>query len=177
MSRPSHPHPDVLANHLETVARHLRTSGTQAIEAARTLAARGYPTTTLGNGTRSTSDNTSTERAALNPDPWAGIDDTLAATVCHAWHTTLELDSLLTRLLAHAPDHDPIPAGRGHCQACETFCIGDGQNDRLRDGFCHPCRSAWDRWRRGHPLGLRPDFIRHRRRVLGMATNNQTVGA
>ncbi len=170
-------HPDVLADHLETVARHLRTGGTQAIQAAHTLAARGYPSSTLGTGPRSTSDTTSTERAALDPDPWAGIDDTLAHLVRRAWKATLDLDSLVVRLLAHASDDDPIPAGRGHCQACETFCIGDGQNDRLRDGFCHPCRSAWDRWRRGHPLGLRPDFIRHRRRVLGMGVNNQAVGA
>lgn len=43
MARTHHPHPDVLADHLEAVARHLRTGGTQAIEAARLLASRGYP--------------------------------------------------------------------------------------------------------------------------------------
>ncbi len=164
-------HPDVLADHLETVARHLRTGGTQAIQAAHTLAARGYPSSTLGTGPRSTSDNTSTERAALNPDPWAGIDEHLARACLNAFRTTLNLDSFIARLLAHASDDDPIPAGRGHCQACETFCKGDGTNDRLRSGLCHACVMAWHRWRVGQPApALRSDFIRHRRQALGLAT-------
>lgn len=174
MSRANHPHPDVLADHLENVARHLRVGGTQALEAARLLAARGYPSSTLGTGARSSSDSTSTERAALDPGPWAGIDDELAHAIRAAWKATLELDSYVARLLAHASDDDPIPAGRGHCQACEAFCKGDGENDRLRSGFCHACSMAWARWRGRRPYGARSDFTRQRRLSLGMP---EAVGA
>ena len=38
----------------------------------------------------------------------------------------------------------PQRSGQGECRACETFCSGDGE-DRLRSGYCNPCRVAWDR--------------------------------
>jgi hypothetical protein len=195
MTRPAHPKPSTIADQLDQVARHttglahqIRAVAPQAIAQAAILAARGYPTSTLGNGARTTSQNTSTERAALDPDTWAGVDDQLAALLRRAWLTSTQLDQvaaelsgLMVRILAHAGDDDPIPAGRGHCLACETFCIGDGGNDRLRDGFCHPCTTAWSRWRVRQPMGARSDYIRWRRqrlRDLGlMPTNGQAVGA
>ena len=170
----AHPEPAVIATHLRRLAALLDDRGTAAINTAHLLADRGYPTNTAG-GPRSSDTTSSTERAALNPHPWTNVDRNLHATLTQLWHNLGDTEGLLTRLLAHAPDDDPIPVGRGHCAACNTFCTGDGDNDRLRSKLCHPCNSALTRWRTNNPNSLYPDFIRHRRRHLGI--ENQPANA
>lgn len=169
-----HPQPSQLATYLHRLATTLDTSGDTAITRARSLAERGYPAGTLGSGSRSSDTTSSTERAALNPNPWAGVDDDLARALRRLWADATIVEGLVDRILAHASDDDPIPAGRGHCQACEAFCKGDGENDRLRSGFCHACSMAWARWRGRRPYGARSDFTRQRRLSLGMP---EAVGA
>ena len=73
----------------------------------------GWPTATLGDGTgaRTADPTSSTERAALDPDRYATIDQDLARTLRHIWHTSLVARTLMAEVDAHAPDDDPVPAG------------------------------------------------------------------
>jgi len=164
------PHPTVLAQALEQTARILRTHGTQAQRMATLLAARGYPTSTLGNGTRSSDTTTSTERAIglagpdgplTPPDPgWIGVDDKLANEGRALLRAAINHASLVTRILAHASDDDPLPAGIGYCQhpECDHLCDPrKNPDDRLRSNYCpmhhkrwvrlgKPSRGEFERW-------------------------------
>lgn len=149
---------------------------------AEILAARGFPTGTLGSGARSSDTTSSTERAVglggggevlSPPDPvFVGIDQKLAKHMRLIWAAVTEASGLVGVVNSHAPDDDPIPAGTGHCECCERFCRPDGAKDpdnRLRGGFCPACWRSWLRWRTRSPDALRTDFMRWRRQNMNGA--------
>lgn len=149
---------------------------------AEILAARGFPSGTLGSGTRSTTVSSSTERAVglmanedtalLPPDPqFVGLDDNLAKHLRLIWHAVTTASGLVGTVNSHAPDDDPVPAGTGHCMCCETFCRPDDRrpDNRLRSGLCPACHQSWLYWRARNPQGQRPDFVRWRRQNLSGA--------
>lgn len=173
------------ANVLDTLGEHNRraaASGTCRCLGCRAeiLAARGFPSGTLGAGARSSDTTSSTERAIglaagettplVPPDPsFVGIDEKLARHMRLIWAAVTEAAGLVGVVNSHAPDDDPIPAGTGHCECCEKFCRPDGSKDpdnRLRSGLCPACHQAWLRWRRDKPEAMRPDFIRWRRQNM-----------
>lgn len=140
------PKPAIISDQLERTAKLLRTNGERARILANILASRGYPAATLGSGTRGSDTTSSTERAVLDPETWAGIDDQLARTERLLWATALMVQGMTERILACAPDDDPIPAGTGPCTiaTCEHFCNPRKKpSDRLRRGFCP---SHYNRW-------------------------------
>lgn len=184
---PSHSTPRQIAAQLRAAARLLEQDGRLAIVAAGHLAARGWPTGTLGDGTgaRSTTDLTSVESAVIGrlPDKdvpaelqaghWDGVDYRLAALQRVAERAAVGLQALITDIVAHAQDLDPIPVGRGECAACSKICDpARNPNDRLRSGFCNTCRMRWDR--AGRPP--RVDWA-HARRHEVMAGREGTCGA
>jgi len=157
-----HPAPAIIAGQLEALAKQLRVNGDQAKLWATVLAARGYPTATLGSGARSSDTTTTVERAvglsgdtgALTPPdgPWNGVDADLAWSMRLVWLTSTQLDVLMARLLAHASDDDPIPAGTGPCtfKGCEHFCNPrKNPNDRIKRGYCPSHYWRW--WHLGRP--------------------------
>lgn len=141
------PHPLVLAKHLEDVARQLRTQGPTAIRLAPELAAHGYPAATLGDGGSRGSDvGSSTERAALNPNPFDAVDKRLNQRLRFTWLLSLRLSETLTEVYGHAGDDDQLPAGSGSCECCERMCRPDVKaGDRLTAGFCAADYQAWVR--------------------------------
>ena len=189
----AHPAPTVIAKLLRQVADDLEQprrrcahrgdctpacrrpmpAGDLALELTALLADRGWPTSTLGTGVAGSSDDTSTERAALDPDRLAHLHARLTHRLRRIWADAVDIQGTLAEALAHADDADPIPAGRGHCLACTRFCVGDG-NDRLRGGWCHACVEAWRRWLARQPVGMgqRSDFVRWRREQLGVVVDD-----
>lgn len=147
MTRPRHPQPATVAAYLRRLADMLEEHGPTATERAGVLAARGWPTTVTGNGRRSADTSSSTERAALNPDPWAGIDEQLANHIRAIWKTATDIETDIVRILTHATTDDPVPPGTGSCQRCGRFCRPTAQrpDNRIRSGWCNACRMAWTR--------------------------------
>lgn len=163
IGKPRHPTPPIIANHLRDVARTLDNNGRQATRLAELLAARGYPTSTIGDGGASNGASilvidtdtgpdgervpvTTTEAAALHHNRWADTDQRLAQLLRLIWTTGLQLEQLVADLIAHADDVDEIPAGTGSCTACDRFCNPrKDPNDRLRGGLCDACRKHWER--------------------------------
>lgn len=186
----NHPPIAQLAAHLRDVAKLLDTHDSHnradAINAkcrcvecrARLLGsgARGFPTGTLGDGTGSRgSDNTSsTERAAGlladRPDPWATIDEDLDRQLRTLWHEGLRTATLIDRIVAHAPDDDPIPAGTGPCtiRTCETVCRPTGKDleNRLKSGLCPTCYRAWARYLKANPTAALVEWKPTRTKAL-----------
>ena len=159
-----HPTPAVIAAYLKRIASLIEHRGDQAITTARLLADRGYPTGNSAGGGRSSDTTSSTERAALDGSAWTDVDATVALALRGVWHHATEVEHAFAKVLAHASDDDPLPVGRGHCQACTHFCKGDGENDRLRDGLCHACKSAKTRYLRRNPYATHSDFVTARKR-------------
>lgn len=173
----SHPTPGVIAAHLRNVANLLADHGRLAIDLADVLASRGLPANTLGDGSRTSADSTSTERAAgLAGDPddnttrttrWDDIDVRLARLLHLIWKVGLDVEGTIGDIVARADDLDALPAGSGHCVACGNFIRPDHKHPdrRIRSGYCPSCHSAWIRWRqRNHPD--RAAFVRWRRADL-----------
>lgn len=183
-----HPTPQVLARHLREVASTLDRHGLAAIDRAATLAERGFPAATLGDGTGGGSTSTSVERALgivegddqrdehgnkkpasldLGHNRWAGIDEALALELRLIWTVGLRIQKTVADVLAQADDADATPAGTGSCTCCGRFCrpTADKPHDRISAGFCPACREAWRRWRRTN-TGDRQTFVRYRRAAL-----------
>lgn len=138
------PKPFVLARHLRAVADMLDEHGDHAVDTARILAARGYPASTLGDGGSRGSDPTSTtERAALNQDPHANTDQILAGQLRRLWKAGLDVQAVVTRILAHGGDDDRTPAA--DCARCGTVVrpTPDHPERRLRSGYCPRCHRQW----------------------------------
>lgn len=168
MSR-SHPSPKQLATYLRALAKKLDHSGGLALEQAELLAARGWPASVSGNGSRSSDTTSSTERAALTAGPWAGIDSLLADDHRALWLAALELEGRIDDVLAHDSDVDQLPPGTGYCVCgCERFCSPrqNGPDDRLRAGLAPACHRRYLRWREdGHPDANVPDYCTALRRA------------
>lgn len=137
--------PKKLAQHLRQVAARLDLVGADALRLAPQLEARGWPTTTLGDGPRGTTNSSSTETAALKgPGPYENATINLNARLHYTWLVSTRLDELLEQLTAHADTTDPLPAGSGSCEACGHVCRPDmKKGDRIRSGFCPACYRAW----------------------------------
>lgn len=175
---PSHRPTRDIARALRDAAKSLEDQGGKAVIAARTLAWRGWPTATMGDGTgsRTTSELTSVERAAhvdhddLRPGDYDGADRDLATMLVLADQLATKLVATITDLLAHAQDLDPVPAGTGACECCGTFCRPkDGEDhNRLKTGFCPSCYKAWQRAKAdAPPTGVnKTDWIHGRRHQL-----------
>lgn len=178
MTAVRHPSLWSIAQHLRDVAQVLDTHGrhdrTEAAAgrcrclpcAAQLLAARGWPASTMSDGTGSrTADSTSsTERAVglgggdrgplvppLPPLPmFAGIDERLAKHLYLLWQVGLRIQTDARNVLAHADKDDTLPAGSGECGRCGRFCRPDQkQGDRIKAGYCGACYRLW--LRRGKP--------------------------
>lgn len=162
----THPAPKELARQLRDLATLLDHNGHHALELADALAARGYPSATGGNGSRTSSNSTSVERAAgthsdseeddnkptRRPGRWANANTDLAAILDHLTTATRLTDTYIADLFDHASDEDWLPAGTGNCACCGNFVRPDYKrpNNRIVSGYCPACHQAWIRWRRTH---------------------------
>jgi hypothetical protein len=147
------PTPLVLARSLRQLADRLDDEGERAMRRAPILAARGWPVSVNGSeGGRSSDPTSSTERAALNPGPFDGIDYRMRTQLSNLAVSIVLLHASLDTVLTHASDDDPIPAGTGPCRVerCDHICNPrKNPNDRLKAGYCP---KHWRRWlRMGRP--------------------------
>lgn len=175
MTRRRHPSPMQLATHLRDLAKMLDMQGGLALDRASLLASRGYPASVGGNGPRSSDTTSSTERAALNTHPWDGIDERITNLMTTIQTNGIDLKGLLSNVLAHADDNDPLPPGTGYCACgCEHYCSPrqNGDEDRLKNLLAPSCHRAFLRWRvtTGNPSASSADYCtamrRTRERVL-----------
>lgn len=158
-----------LVTQLKNLTRALEANGAQAERMAPLLAARGWPTSTLGDGgSRSTSEHTSTERAGSHRDRWADADQKLARFYLQTYTLVTAGQQLIADLAGHAiADEDHEHEGRattpngGWCLACDRWVTG-AADDRLRSGFCNACRVAFGRLAAKDPHADRAAFIRTR---------------
>ncbi len=175
------PSPKQLATHLRDLADKLDTNGGRALEMAEALAARGYPASTAGNGSRSSDTTSSTERAALaGADKWAGIDVELASVLFNQWVASRGTETTISRILAHGTTNDPLPPGTGECtcgancardRKSPTFCAPrrNGPSDRLVSGLAPTCYRRYARWRELNPAGTVADWKHTTRRAREIA--------
>ena len=142
---------------------------------AELLAARGFPSSTLGTGSRSSDTTSSTERAAgvlsdsRHPHlpRHADLDVTLAARLRALRYDAGEVAALVVELRSHDTTADPRPAGTGDCQGCGTFVLADPEKGRrIRSGLGPACYAAWLRWQQAGK-GDRSAFLTDRRRDGG----------
>jgi hypothetical protein len=129
---------------------------------AALLAARGYPTSTAA-GAHGTTEDTSVELAALNPDRFNDADVKLARWATTMVDLTAAGHRFITDLGAHADPTTRQAPGVGWCLTCDRFCAG-GPIDRLRAGWCPACAESYRRWRTTHPTGDRAAFMLWRQR-------------
>jgi hypothetical protein len=142
------PTPLVLARSLRQLADRLDDEGERAMRRAPILAARGWPVSVNGSeGGRSSDPTSSTERAALNPGPFDGIDYRMRTQLSNLAVSVVLLHASLDTVLTHASDDDPVPVGTGRCLRCDRFCRPDARNphNRIRAGFCPACDTGWRR--------------------------------
>jgi hypothetical protein len=160
------PTPKDLAARLRMAAAMLDAQGKHAVRLAPELAARGYPSSTLGDGgARGTTPGSSVERAALNADPtrrFVAVDVRLYAQFRTLWMLCNALESTVAAIVVHASDEDPLPAGSGACQCCDRMCRPDAKpGDRLRAGYCPACYEAWRRLGQPDRVAFELDRRRH----------------
>ncbi len=155
----------------------------------------GYPSGASDVVVQASSEDTTTERAALYGLPDEGVDDWRRHHVRDDIDTAVDqfatdLDAaarLIGRMLRTAEFVQNVKdAARGRvsslagvCKACGGDVSGS-ENDRLRNGYCNPCRAAFDRagkpidtdrvrfeaqrWLRSHPTCDAADELDYRRR-------------
>ena len=169
-----HPSPKQLATYLRALAKKLDHSGGLALDRAELLAARGWPASTSGNGSRSSDTTSSTERAATvgapndpangqtwRPGEYDDADKRLAANFSKAHLAALDLEAGVDTILATAPTVDQLPPGTGYCVcACERYCSPrqNGSEDRLRSGLAPACYRRFARWRDDDPIRTVADY-------------------
>lgn len=172
---PRHASPHAIAKSLRRLAASLEDHGLAAIDMVHNLSARGYPSSTLGDGgSRGSSVDTSTDRAVLGwmtdeDEPaelptfaWAGADHRYASLLAQLQLLTGKVQSETDEILRQADDVDPTPPGTGECLACGRFVRPDKEKpgNRLRAGLCPTDYRAW--LRAGQPL--RATWVAQRRR-------------
>lgn len=159
---PRHPKPKVLANHLRDMAAMLTRDGEQAILRASIYATRGLKATHSDGARANGNEATVTERAVgvagedehshgivlTPPDPrLIGVDRRLADALNRMWRASLDVQTEIALVQAHADDDDPIPAGTGSCtrKGCGTFCrpTAEEPENRLKSKYCPTCYRAW----------------------------------
>ena len=159
-----------LITQLKNLTKMLEDHGAMAERMAPLLAARGWTTTTLGDGgSRGTSELTSTERAADHRNRWADADQKLIQLYVATYGIIGALDQTIADLTAHATtdaEHEGHHLTRtnttgGWCQACNRWVPGTA-DDRIRSGFCSACNMAFARLIAKDPNADRASFIRHR---------------
>lgn len=169
---PPAPPPRELASTLRNVADILDRHGDRALELAPLLAARGWPASTMGNGSRGDSGYTSVESAVVAPGKldtpditpnlnWNDVDVHVNQTAHQVWVLGLALRTMVIRIIDHAPTVEQNRKTGGDCFACDRVVAGT-HVDRLRAGYCNACRMAWER--AGRPD--RVQFQRQRRQQV-----------
>lgn len=163
-----HPAPGDIAAVLEDAASTIRKHGLQSISLAQVLAARGWGTSTIGDG-RSGGDGTSSTERAADPSPysvrWIGADEHYADLLRRLWLLGAAVDARTKEIVRHADDVDPTPPGTGECKACARACrpTKDRPRNRLVKGLCPTCYKAWQRYRDGGGLMLWSEWSSKRR--------------
>lgn len=186
----STPSPKQLADELEDLARKLHSSGGRALEYAVVLAARGYPASVTGNGSRSSDTTTSVERAVglagddgdLTPmdAEWFGIDTKLRSELQLLQSVGLAVEATINKVLKHGTTNDVLPPGTGECTCGDncgpdrktpTFCSprNNGPHDRLVSGLAPTCYRRFARWRETHPDGTVVEWKHATRRAREIA--------
>lgn len=183
-----HPSPKQLAKHLSQAKKLLDDKGGLALDRAELLASRGYPSSTNGNGSRSSDPTSSTERAvglsgddgdASPPDrEWIGFDDRLRNRMQAVEQALLDLEGDIAKALAHDNDADPLPPGTGYCACgCEHYCSPkqNGDEDRLKNLLAPKCHRAFLRWRQtiGNPSAPSADYCTAVRRAREKVAEEQ----
>jgi hypothetical protein len=143
-----HPQPRIIARNLRQLADQLDDTGPRAIRMAHLLAARGWPTTTTGtNGSRSSDQTSSTERAATNPGPYDDIDNRLARQLDLLDSAARLTFTTINTILTQASDDDPVPAGTGTCLRCDKLVRPTAKrpHNRIQAGYCPACYRRWVR--------------------------------
>ncbi len=178
---PKHQDDRVIAALLHRVAIALEQEGPKCESLLSLLAAQGWGTSTLGDGTARSTDGTSSTEGALGlrgkddkaPKPglldrWSGKDRRRHKLLRVLEQAARAYESLHTDVMAHGTDDDPIPGGTGECACCGRFCRPDGSKEgrdefRLKAGLCPACYRAYLRDGQPWPRG---DWIRDRKRTL-----------
>jgi hypothetical protein len=136
-----------LVAQLHAVADLLDRSGERVAGYSRVLAARGWPGSTGVSDARGSTvtSGSSTERAALDPHPWAGIDEQYVRQLRLLGQAVAALRSTMQSVLAQAPSDDRTPAGTGSCRRCDRFCrpTAERPQERIRSGYCPACYRRW----------------------------------
>jgi hypothetical protein len=142
---------DALVAQLRGVADLLDRDGARTLDFSHVLAARGWPGSAGGGGSRSSGTSSRTERAALDPHPWVGVDERYMRELEVLARAGRAVEATIAAVLAHAPGDDPMPAGTGTCRRCERFCRPTDRrpDDRIRSGYCPACYRRW--LRQGKP--------------------------
>ena len=178
------PSPKQLANYLRQLADKLDVNGGRAMELSSLLASRGYPTSTTGNGSRSSDTTSFTERAALeavlaeDATDWTEDDRRMHQGMRLLWRAGLAVEASVDKTLAHATTADQLPPGTGFCTCsgdteennpywCGTFCAPrqNGSSDRLVSGLAPTCYKRYQRWRDHNPNGTVADWKHETRRA------------
>lgn len=170
------PSPKELIGVLRSLILVLDVHGDRAIEMAGLLAARGWPASTMGTGSRGNSELTSVEAAVDRPGEWADVDLDLAKALHDVWTRGLDARTLIAHVVSHAAPDDRQTnrqPGSGDCLVCDRYCAGTA-TDRLRGGYCDSCRKAWDRYRaKAGKTADRASYRRVRRAELDSAVRDQ----
>lgn len=177
---PHHGEPSDVAALLARVSARMIDDGYRPEALVTVLAARGYSTSTMGDGgPRSTDSTTPVERAAgVAGDPkkptkdplarWRGKDREFHQTVADLERLALRYESLHTDVMAHAGDDDPVPVGTGHCVCCAKLVRPTADKDwlRLKAGLCPACYKSWQRYQAEGGQLVRSDWLHERRKTL-----------
>lgn len=159
---------------LRTLTRTLEADGATAERMAPLLAARGWPTGTIGDGgSRSTDDTSGPEREAIRtsehgPGRYESAPERLARSYVTLFFLAGGLGQFITDLSASAGtdvdrEGDMARTGTngGWCVGCGRWVTGTPE-DRLRGGACEACRKAWERHQAKHPDATRALFMQNR---------------
>lgn len=141
---------------------------------AETYAAVGYPSSTIGDGGSRGADGTSsTERAAIiaqmGRSLFADLGTDFRVAIDSLDSRLSVIEQVVSVVLAHGSDEDPIPSGQGPCyiKPCGHTCNPrKNPEDRRRAGLCPACHQSMLRYQRRNPGSTRQEFIAWRTKAL-----------